>query len=153
MAIGFRAIIEALESSALTLGVFDRVGRHEPENAPGRGITSSFWAGPGRPFKEHSGLDATSVLQVINQRLVTTMTSQPADDIDVNLMDALDVQVGAYNAGFTLGGLISHIDILGRSRIEMLRWETGYVEQDSQQFRMYQIFIPCVINDVWTQGA
>lgn len=151
MSIGFSSIAAALETHALSLGVFDRVGRHEPMNAPGNGITASIWAHSMEPVRM-SGLNATSVCVVFNVRYVTSMDQEPQDDIDVNLMNATDVLCDAYNDDLTLDGLISWIDVFGSQNVERLRLECGYLDQDSQTFRMYQLYVPCVVDAVWTQA-
>ena len=151
MSIGFSAIVAALESHALSLGVFDKVGRHEPMNAPGNGIEASIWVNSMEPVRM-SGLNATSVCVVLNVRYVTPMMHEPQDDIDVNLMDATDVLCDAYNDDLTLDGLISWIDVFGSQGIERLRLEAGYLDVDSVTYRMYQLYVPCIVDAVWTQA-
>jgi hypothetical protein len=153
VSIGFRAIVGATEDHALTVGVFDRVGRHESANPPGNGLTASIWVDRVRPDRRMSGLAATSVVVVLNVRMVTSVQQEPADDIDVNLMDALDVLFAAYSGNFTLGGLIQSVDLLGRSGVDELRAEAGYFEQAGQVNRALLAFVPCVVNDVWVQSA
>ncbi|MBO3751532.1 hypothetical protein J5X84_36130 [Streptosporangiaceae bacterium NEAU-GS5] len=148
--LGARAIQDALVSHALTLGVFDRVNTHEPlKNAPGNGITCSMWLGPGLPFNRRSGLASTTVRLMFVARLQTAGLQLNPDDVDMNLLDALDVLYTAYHGDFTLGAL-GQIDLLGSAGIP-LSWDTGWIVQDGKQFRAYLLSIPVLVDDVWEQ--
>jgi hypothetical protein len=153
MTVGFSAIVQAAESHALTLGVFDRVNRHEPANAPNQGLSLAIWFDRLRTFRGTSGLASTSAIISLNERITSTLQQDPADDIDVRMMDALDVLFEAYAGDFSLGGLVESVDLLGRSEIGPLRADGGYLETGDQTFRAYSIVVPIVVNDAWTQTA
>lgn len=152
MTIGFRAIRAELVSHAERLGVFDRVGQHEPANAPGNGLSAWYWLDRVRPDPTVSGLASTSAVVVFNARLATSMTGLDGDEIDPNLVDALDALFASYHLDFSLNSSAMHIDLLGRSKVEILRSEAGYFEQDGQVFRAFMVWIPVVIADAWTQA-
>lgn len=151
--IGFRDIVVAAETHALELGRFDQVGRHEPAGAPGLGVAAAIWVDKVEPDRRMTGLAATSVVVVLNIRVTLPLTRDPADDVDVILMDAVDDLMAVYSAGFTFGGLVSSVDLLGRSGVERLRAEMGYLDEGSQTFRACVVFVPCVIEDAWVQSA
>ena len=151
--IGFRQIIAELSSHAEALGVFDRVGLHEPANAPGNGLQMAFWVDRVRPTPQTSGLAATSAVVVIQARMTTTLDAEPADAIDVNLMDALDLYLAALNGDFELAGSAMAVDLLGISKVEQLRAEAGYLQQQGQKFRAYMVWIPVLVANAWTQSA
>lgn len=151
MSIGFTAIVQAAESHALTLGVFENVNRHEPDNAPA-GLSLAIWFAGMRPFRRTSGLSTVSVVVALNERIVTTLQQDPADDIDVRMTDAVDVLAESMIGDFTLGGLVESVDIFGRSDLGPLRVDPGYLEQGDQTFRAYTVFVPIIVNDVWTEA-
>lgn len=153
MTIGFRQIIAELSSHAQSLGTFDRVGLHEPANAPGNGLQLSFWVDRVRPLPATSGLASTSAVVVIQARMTGPLDAFPADDIDANLMDALDLYLAALNGDFELSGSAMAVDLLGMSKVEQLRAEAGYLEQQGQRYRAYMVWIPVLVVNAWTQTA
>lgn len=153
MSVGFSAIVQAAESHALTLGVFDRVNRHEPENPPGNGLSLAIWFDRLRAFRGTSGMSTTSVVLSLNERITSTLQQDPPDDIDVHMVDALDVLSEAYSGDFTLGGLVESVDLFGRSEIGPLRGDGGYLEHGDQTFRAISLVVPLIVNDAWTQTA
>lgn len=144
-------ILEALVSHAMTLGVFDRVNKHEPKNAPGRGFTCAFWLGNIDPLPGASGLVATTVRVMWQARVYTNMLAEPQDGIDPDMLNAVDALMNAYSGDFTLGGLIRNVDLLGEFG-EALRAMPGYLDQDNRKFRVATIMIPLIINDAWGQS-
>lgn len=152
MTIGFRQIIAELSSHAQALGVFDRVGLHEPANAPGNGLQLAFWVDRVRPTPQTSGLASTSAVVIVQARMTTTLDAEPADDIDAVLMDALDLYLASLHADFELSGAAMAVDLLGLSKVEQLRAEAGYLQQQGQQFRAYMVWIPVLVADAWSQS-
>lgn len=152
MSIDSAGIVSAVTSHAKALGVFSRVNGHEPKNAPGNGLTVAVWAARLAPVAEQSGLAATSALLVLNVRIYTSMTSEPQDAIDPNILNATDRLLAAFNGDFTLGGAIAYVDVFGRFGTK-LEATAGYLNQDNKMFRAMVLTIPLVINDAWEQVA
>lgn len=153
MALDARGLQSAVLSHCLSLGVFDRVNGHEPESVPGTGITAACWFGPLRPAAGASGLNTTSAVIIMRVRLYQPATMRPADAIDVNLLAALDTLIASLSADFTLGGTVRNIDIFGAYGGGQLAGEDVWLEMpDGAKMRGYDLSIPCVINDVWTQA-
>jgi hypothetical protein len=150
MALGIAAIIDALTSRAGALGVFDQVNAHEPKNAPGRGIVCSCWWTTMRPVGSASGLAAARVLVEFQYRIQTSMLQEPQDAIDPLVMDATDQLFSSLIGGFTLGGLLRNIDLFG-GESEGLRAVGGYLNQDSKLYRVSDIYVPMVVNDVYPE--
>ncbi len=143
-------LFAAAESHILALGRFDRVGRHEPKNAPGSGLTASIIGssiGPGP-----SGLATTSARVEFTVRIYSNMTQEPQDGIDVALLSATDVLLNAYSGDFQLGAAVMAVDLLGAYG-EPLGAQSGYVTVDQTMFRIMDITLPMVIEDAWTQAA
>lgn len=151
------AIRGAIRDHALASGLFDRVAGHEPKNAPGHGITAAIWVQSFDPVNV-SGLDRTTARLVFQARVYTSMTAEPQDDIDPNLVNAASVWVGRLIGDVLLKGpsgagtgFLPGIDVRGRQGVK-LAGVAGYVEQDKQLMRVYTITIPVLVNDVWQEA-
>ena len=146
--IGIEDITDAVVSHSQRLGIFDRVNEHEPKAAPGQGLWCAIWADRINPAK--SGLASTTIRAIFTVRLGTNMVQEPQDMIDRNLIGALDLLMGAYSGDFTLDGLIRNVDLLGQEGIP-LQAQAGYLQQDQSVFRIFDISLPLLVNDVWEQ--
>lgn len=152
MTLGLRAIIDAAVSHALELGWFDQVSGHEPKRAPGLGLSAAVYAQRLSFVRERSGLNSTSALVVLNVRCMTSMLAEPQDDIDPNLLNAVDALMRAYSGDFTLGDLVANVDLLG-AHSPGLAADAGYLNQDQQLYRVVVITLPLVINDLFDQAV
>jgi hypothetical protein len=137
-------------SVASRLGVFDRVHGHEPPNAPGRGYTCSFTLTRIRPARTASGLNVTSALVVFLARIQTPGFADPMDAIDPDLGTTGWRLMDGYHADLDLGGTIQTVDVMGREGV-LLEGQYGYIEQDRKQFRLFDVTVPMIVNDVWDQ--
>ena len=144
-------LFDRLQSFALESARFDSVNAHEPKNQPGNNVSMSLWIQDIRPVRT-SGLNSTSALLVFNGRIYTSMTSQPYDLIDSNVLSAAVYMIGALSGDFELGGAddVRMIDLLGANG-EQLAGRAGYVEIDRHMYRVMTLTIPVVINDMWSQ--
>jgi hypothetical protein len=148
--LNFNGIVAEVANVSRRLGLYTVVTKHEPKNAPPAGVVSAIWVqriGPAR-----SGLSSTSVRLVLMQRVYTSMISDPADAIDPRIIRAVDRTMAALTADLDLGGLVSHIDLLGLEGGVPMSAEAGYLDQDGKLMRIMDITIPLILNDVWTQG-
>lgn len=139
-------------SEAQTLGLFARVNGHEPKNAPGSQLSCSFWGGSIKPAGPASGLAAVSGVVTLNARIYSSFLAKPEDGIDPELLAAGCTLMAAYSASFTLGGTVRDIDLLGEFG-ESLSGQMAYLEQDGKLFRVFDLTVPVVINDLWTEAA
>lgn len=151
MSLNTTPIRDALGDHAAASGHFDQFVRHEPKNPPGNGLTGSIWVQRVRPVPASSGLRSTCGLVTFWLRIYMNMLSDPQDDIDPTVDAARDHLMGAYSSGFTLGGLIRNVDLLGATG-EPLSAQAGYVTIGNQMNRVTTITIPCVVNDCWDQA-
>jgi hypothetical protein len=150
--IDFSAIIDALASQAMTLGVFETVNAHEPVSAPGTGVTAAVWFQRVGPARAESGLNSTTALLVCNARVYQPILTQPPDQTDKTLVDGVSALFSAYTGEFTLGGLVKYVDVLGKNGVA-LSAQAGYQNWSDTQYRVITITIPLIINDVWDQSA
>lgn len=145
------ALQGALRSHGSKLGVFERVEGFDPMNAPGSGLTLALLArrGSARPA---TGLSRSAALVVWIGRIMYPMPKQgePREDVDPIVLGALDKYVGSLIGAFTLGGLVRCVDIRGMAGTPV-EWDLGYVEIDRKMFRICDVTVPLIVNDVWTE--
>lgn len=149
MSLNTTAILSAIESHALALGLFESVNTHEPKNAPGNGLRVAIWCDRIEPALS-SGLQQTSARVVFNVRIYSNMLQEPQDAIDPNIATAVDGLMAAYSGDFDLGGNVRNVDLLGMAG-PPLQAQAGYLEQDGKMFRVMTITLPLIVNDVWSQ--
>lgn len=152
MSLDTASILGAVQGHAQALGIFERVLLHEPEDAPGNGVTAAFWAGPGSPIPQLSGLAKTSWRLEVHGRLYLDALHEPQDDIDTLLLTALDTLVADYSGDFELGGLVQSVDLLGAYG-DPLSWTPGYGTHNHKLYRLITITLPLIVVDLYTQGA
>jgi hypothetical protein len=145
-----KGALDGIVSHALSLGLFERVNAHEPENAPGHGLTAAVWVQDIMPVPARSGLNSTSVRLAFTLRIYTSMLREPPDAIDPEVVAATDALMAAYTGDFELGGEVANIDLLGAHGVP-LRAQAGYLPIDGKLFRIMDITVPVVLNDVWGQ--
>ncbi len=152
MALGIVGITDSVQSHAQSLGMFEVVTLHEPKSKPTSGLTCGIWADRVAPYPAGSGLNTTTALVVMAVRLYMPMLSQPYDDIDTNMVAAVDALMRAYSGAFTLEGQVREVDLLGESGTS-LSGQAGYIEQDRTMYRVYTITLPLIVNDLWAQAS
>lgn len=148
VALNINGLLNAVVSHALASGYFARVNQHEAENPPGHGLTCSVWADRITALRS-SGLNSVSTQVTFTIRIQTLMFDPP-DAIDPTVIEAVDALCGAYIADFTFGGLIRQIDVLGAYG-QPLDIRAGYLQQDGIRYRVMDIALPCIVNDLWEE--
>lgn len=153
MALDISTIITAVTDHALASGQFESVNGYEPKDSPpGGGLTAAVWVQTIGPARGTSGLGSTSARVALLVRLYTLMVQEPADAIDPALVTALDVLMTAYSGDFDLGGLVRHVDLLGAFG-DPLGAQAGYLMQGGTEYRVMDITLPLICNDLWDQEA
>lgn len=151
MSLASSALLDAVVSHAAASGHFERVNTVEPKVEPGTGLSCAVWVqsiGPSRS----SGLQATSAVVIFNVRIFTSMTQQPQDMIDPNVMEAVDALMTAYSGDFQLDGLVRMVDIYGMAGTPLAAL-AGFVKVGQTLHRIMTLTVPLIINDVWEQVA
>lgn len=149
--LNLEGVLTALTNHAAASGKFDNVLRHEPKNAPGGRLTLALWVQAIEPAD--SGLASTSVKIVAMARIYHSAFSQSPDRIDPAVIRAVDRFIAAVTGDFTLGGLVRCVDLLGVGGGTPLSAQAGYLDQDGKIFRVMDVTVPLILNDVWTQFA
>lgn len=151
--LNFTGVLNAIANKSARLGLFAKINKHEPKNAPGSKLTAAIWVQSVGPAD--AGLAVTNVRLTVTQRIYTSMISEPQDAIDPAIVHAVDRVMSAMTADLTLGGLVRCIDLLGLEGIRgsaPMSAEAGYVQLDNTIYRVMDITIPVILNDIWTQG-
>lgn len=143
-------ILSAVVSDVQRSGFFDKVNRHEPKKAPGTGLTAAVWVTALDPIALASGLASTSARLVFTLRMYQSMLLEPQDMIDPRMTKALSNLMRRYHDDFDFEGLIRNIDLLGQFGVS-LSAISGYLDIDGKMFRIVDMTIPCIVNDVWPQ--
>jgi hypothetical protein len=145
-------VSSAVISVGRALGAFDKVNGHEPKNAPGRGLTLSYWLDRVRPCTRGNGLASTSANVVWLARVQLPGTYDPADEVDPILGVSAGKLINAYAGNLTMGGaVLPGIDLRGIEGVK-LEGRYGYVTQEQKQFRMFDMTVPVLVNDVWSEA-
>lgn len=144
------ALVDAVVSHALASGWFEAVNRHEPKSSPGNGLTAAVWVQHIVPLPAQSGLISTSGRLLLQVRLYSNMLATPEDQIDPDLVKACDALLTAYSADFTLDGLVNSVDLLGRHGVP-LSAQSGYLENSRGWYRILDLDVPLIIDDLWSQ--
>lgn len=152
MSIGIAALIGKVASHAEASGHFDAVQNHEPKSAPpGNGLTYAVFLSALGPARTASGLSATTARVELTGRIYKPFLSEPADLIDPAIAEAADDLFEAYAGDFELGGNARNIDLRGGQGAP-LSGRAGYQKIDSTVFRVFDILIPIVVNDAWSEA-
>jgi hypothetical protein len=144
-------IVDAVASHALALGLFESVNRAEPTGEPSRaGITAAVWVQAIAPYPAASGLRLTSARLQLSIRLYRRAEVLPGDEIDPDMLRAVDRLIAAYSRSFTLGGAVRNVDLLGAAGTP-LSAEAGWVEFGSTSYRVMTVTLPLILSNVWEQ--
>jgi hypothetical protein len=85
-------------------------------------------------------------------RMFSNMLQEPQDAIDPEMLRSVDVLMGAYSSDFDLGGTVRNVDLLGAHGVG-LSAVAGYLSVDNKMFRVVDVTLPLIVNDVWEQVA
>lgn len=140
-------IMDTTQSHVESGGYCDTVNAHEPKNAPGRGLSAALWVARLDPLALASGLSVTSMRLTVFARFYMNMLKEPLDGIDPAMVNAAADLMIRIAGDFTLGGNIRNVDIKGQFGTGMFG-EAGYQSIDGKMFRIYNVTIPCIVNDV-----
>lgn len=152
MSIGIAAILDAVGSHARATGFFPEVILHEPKAAPQSG-TCAVFVSKVVPYRERSGLTSVSVVVLFTVRLYANFLQEPQDNIDRDLVIAGDALLTAYAGDIDLGDTSREVDLLGMaSGGNGVAGDMGYINHDSKLFRVLDISLPVIVNDVWTEA-
>lgn len=143
-------LMDALASYLGQIGAFERVLLHEPKTDISSGLGAAIWHQSIVPIQELSTLDGTSIRIEFVIRLYDNMLREPADLIDPEMTRVVNLIFNAFNGGFTLGGLITQVDVIGTYG-PPLRSEAGYIQHSNHLLRGISIYVPVIIVNAFNQ--
>jgi hypothetical protein len=148
MALDCGALMNSIVDHCLTLGVFESVNLHEPEGNAGN-YFAALWVQSIDPLQT-SGLTTTTVRVAFTLRIYSNIVAKPGDEIDPNLAGAVSDVMEGLSADFTLTEQVREIDLLGQYG-PGLSAKAGYLNLSGQLYRVMDITVPLVVNDVFDQ--
>jgi hypothetical protein len=149
--VGAGAVLATLANHARLTGSFEVIRVGEFKTPPPNGLSFAVWMQTLGVAPTGSGLAATTALLHATARIHLPMLYQPEDGIEVLVADAADAYMGRLHGAFTLGGLVRDVDLLGEMGEPML-WQYGYITIGQAIYRIAELQIYAVLNDVWTQA-
>lgn len=147
-----RQLIAAVASDAQQTGWFQSVDTAEPKSAPSTDGHFATWVMKLSPSNSTSDLVSTAVRFELAGCIYVNMLREPQGDIDGDIMAAGWDLIARYSAGFTLGGLVREVDLLGEEG-EPLSIQFGYVTIDKRIYRIAALTIPLIVDYAFDQGA
>lgn len=142
-------LVDKVTSHAAATGAFRRVNSHEPKAAPGNGLTYAVWPDTIEPIGAASGLASVSGYVVLTGRIYGNMLMKPEDEIDPRILTAASTLINAYIGDFNFGDTVRNVDLFGMYG-QKLRAQAGYATIASTVYRIMDVTIPVVINDMYT---
>jgi hypothetical protein len=152
MALDIGDILDRLVSHAQTLGYFETVNEFKVDEIGGSGgFTLGIWGDDITPIRS-SGLASTSVRVLFKVRIFATTEAAPESYLERGMVDATSALLEAYSGDFELGGEARNVDLLGAHGVP-LSANAHYMNLSGTIFRVMDITVPVLVNDVWTQTA
>jgi hypothetical protein len=154
------AIYQAIQDFAMGSGLFDRAADHESRNPPGQKLSCEVLMGPIEPVARASGLRASSARMEFTVRVRSPRLAEPDGATDQAVMYAGLYLVGSFANDFELevmapslpAGLLRMIDVQGAYGQGLL-FTPGWLEQSGAPYRVGELTVPLILNDVFPQGV
>jgi hypothetical protein len=138
----FSAVTSALKQTAL----FQKIDVGEPKSPPGTRLYCSVMLGPMRAVPS-SGLNSTSGQVTILIRIWSKAEQRPLEKIDPEIASAAALVMGTLSGRYTLGGIARNIDLF------QMTATPGWIEFENESYRVCELSVPIVINDMFAQVA
>ncbi len=146
------ALFAALVSKAKSLGAFKAVITHEPKAAPATLPALAVWWRKTSPVPASGLASVSGVVTFTGRVYAAKMLEKPEDNIDKRLLALTGQVMKALSGGFTLGGTVRAVDLLGASG-QQLEAASGFLTHENTLFRVAEITIPVIVNDMFTEVA
>jgi len=137
--------MRAIQSHLLAAGYFRHVQIGEPKAAPSERFTAAIFMEAIEPYD--IPLDTICALYKIMVRVYDNMTHEPQEDVELQMAIVVDKVMNDLAGDFSLGGEARNIDMAQLST----RWT--YLDVDRTMFRIADISISIIVNDVATTAA
>lgn len=150
MTLAINDVLDIVVTHAQNTGWFQNVTEYESKQSGTNSLTAGVWVESITPIRS-SGLSSASIRLELEMRLYGSTMTEPYDDIDSNIVKAVDDLFTAYIGDFDLGSTARHIDIFGAYGLP-LAVRSGYLNMNGREARVFQIRLPIIINDVWSES-
>lgn len=151
--VDYLTIRDAIATKIMGTGRFLSLINHEWRSAPSDiGVVGALINNGMVPVTS-SGLSSTSMRLELLLRILLNGQADPQDLIDVEQAGAADAVWSALLADTKLGGVagVRCIDVYGMDG-EPMRTQVGWVDIGQTQYRLYDLYIPILINDSYDLG-
>lgn len=152
-----QAIIDAVRSHALRTGLFGQETGHDPGNAPGRGLSTAVVVRSLRTYAGGSGLASTAMRLELAVRVYLPVETRRPDEVEPELVAAVDALMAAYMGDFELGGRVKNVDVFGMAGGDGVGAVFNYIEFAGDGrgrgalYRFGEITLPLICNDLYEQ--
>jgi hypothetical protein len=136
---------------AMSTKRFSRVNTSENRSVS-KGLSAELWFQRLTPIGAQSGLASVTVRVEFTLRIRSELPRGNSDQIDPEILKAVDDLLNRYCTNFTLGGAVKEVDIFGANGAG-LESNAGYIKIDDVDYRVVDITLPLIINDVWEEEA
>jgi hypothetical protein len=99
-----------------------------------------------------SGLGASAGRVEWTARIMTPFLQKSEDEIETDLMRRILQMIGLYSADITIGATVMEIDLLGAYGVALQTSAIGYLEISGSHYRVAELTIPVIIDNLWTQA-
>lgn len=145
-------LFDRVASHAASLGLFDnQVATHEPKNPPGNGVWCALWTDGIAPIPRISGLNETGGRVTFRVRIGANFIQEPQDSIDPHIMVACTTLMEEYSSHFTLDQTVMAVDLLGAYG-QPLTARGSFVTMQQRVYRVLEIILPVIIDNMWVQS-
>ncbi|MCP2248738.1 hypothetical protein [Lentzea aerocolonigenes] len=152
MSLDFTPALKRIESMILATGLFKQVNLHEPKNAPGKGLVCAVYLDDIGPVPQESGQNVTTGRVVFKARIFLPMLTKPEGLIDQTIGHAACKIIEVLSGDIDLQNNVKYVDLLGATGTT-LSAKGGYLTIDTTMFRIMDVTIPLIFNDIWNQGT
>lgn len=147
----FDSLTRRLEGHLLRVGGLAKVNMVEPKSPPGKGVTAALWLQDWATYARGSGADTVSLRLAFTLRLYRPAFAESRDELDRELLRAAFKIGRALCGDLDLGGTVLDTDPHGMGGVPM-RGQAGYLQMADRSFRIMDITVPVLWDDVWTLG-
>lgn len=154
MTLNFTPAEDKIVSLISATGLFKGgVDKFEPDDSPSTTtLTCAVFLNYIGPDPNSSGQATTNGRVVFMARVFSGVMTRPASDIDKIIGHAAARIIQELSADIDLGGNAMYVDLLGATGTP-LSAQGGYLQVGSVKYRIMDVTIPIIFNDIWNQGV
>ncbi len=153
MSLNFTPAQVRIQSMIKETGLFPAgVTLFEPTSAVGPGLFCAIFLDEITPVPQESGQNVTTGRAVFKARVLLPMPRKSEAATDQNIGLAVGKIMELMSGDIELQDTVKYVDLLGATGTP-LSAKGGYLTLDQTLYRLMDVTIPLIINDVWNQGT